>query len=555
MATYNDKTMTGKEWADLLSSGYKNLALHADLINDLNVFPVPDGDTGSNMRVTTMNGIEYIKDAQSIGDVASNFATGSLFGARGNSGVLLSQYFKGIALSLKGKETATLPELAEALQAGYQNAYKAAIKPTEGTILTVAREGIESVLPQVNEDTPFVDFFSMLVEAMKLSLDNTPNLLAVLKEHGVIDSGGKGLLTIFEGVLAKLQGKEIRSLENDIDDHENHETETIDFSVFNENSTLDYGYCTEFILQLLNSKANPASFDLQAFIAWLEEHGDSIVCFQDGTMVKVHIHTKRPSVIIDYAQQYGEFVSFKMENMALQHNGVLAKKELAKQDRKEYAIISVAQGDGIIKLFEELGSNLVLNGGPTMNTSVTELIDAFKIVNAETIFLLPNESNLILTAHQAANLYQDSKVIVIESESLQQGYMALQMTMQTGDAESAQESLQAGIEYIAPYFVARASKDSSPEEKVSYKKGGYVAGRHKDITIADGSLNDTALELIQSIPDAEEKEVMFVIYGKMVSLDEANELKDKLADIYPYLEVGLIPGKQEVYSYLIGVNE
>ncbi len=555
MATYNDKTMTGKEWADLLSSGYKNLALHADLINDLNVFPVPDGDTGSNMRVTTMNGIEYIKDAQNIGDVASNFATGSLFGARGNSGVLLSQYFKGIALSLKGKETATLPELAEALQAGYQNAYKAAIKPTEGTILTVAREGIESVLPQVNEDTPFVDFFSMLVEAMKLSLDNTPNLLAVLKEHGVIDSGGKGLLTIFEGVLAKLQGKGIRSLENDIDDHENHETETIDFSVFNENSTLDYGYCTEFILQLLNSKANPASFDLQAFIAWLEEHGDSIVCFQDGTMVKVHIHTKRPSVIIDYAQQYGEFVSFKMENMALQHNGVLAKKELAKQDRKEYAIISVAQGDGIIKLFEELGSNLVLNGGPTMNTSVTELIDAFKIVNAETIFLLPNESNLILTAHQAANLYQDSKVIVIESESLQQGYMALQMTMQTGDAESAQESLQAGIEYIAPYFVARASKDSSPEEKVSYKKGGYVAGRHKDITIADGSLNDTALELIQSIPDAEEKEVMFVIYGKMVSLDEANELKDKLADIYPYLEVGLIPGKQEVYSYLIGVNE
>lgn len=555
MATYNDKTMTGKEWADLLSSGYKNLALHADLINDLNVFPVPDGDTGSNMRVTTMNGIEYIKDAQSIGDVASNFATGSLFGARGNSGVLLSQYFKGIALSLKGKETATLPELAEALQAGYQNAYKAAIKPTEGTILTVAREGIESVLPQVNEDTPFVDFFSMLVEAMKLSLDNTPNLLAVLKEHGVIDSGGKGLLTIFEGVLAKLQGKGIRSLENDIDDHENHETETIDFSVFNENSTLDYGYCTEFILQLLNSKANPASFDLQAFIAWLEEHGDSIVCFQDGTMVKVHIHTKRPSVIIDYAQQYGEFVSFKLENMALQHNGVLAKKELAKQDRKEYAIISVAQGDGIIKLFEELGSNLVLNGGPTMNTSVTELIDAFKIVNAETIFLLPNESNLILTAHQAANLYQDSKVIVIESESLQQGYMALQMTMQTGDAESAQESLQAGIEYIAPYFVARASKDSSPEEKVSYKKGGYVAGRHKDITIADGSLNDTALELIQSIPDAEEKEVMFVIYGKMVSLDEANELKDKLADIYPYLEVGLIPGKQEVYSYLIGVNE
>jgi len=555
MATYNDKTMTGKEWADLLSSGYKNLALYADLINDLNVFPVPDGDTGSNMRVTTMNGIEYIKDAQSIGDVASNFATGSLFGARGNSGVLLSQYFKGIALSLKGKETATLPELAEALQAGYQNAYKAAIKPTEGTILTVAREGIESVLPQVNEDTPFVDFFSMLVEAMKLSLDNTPNLLAVLKEHGVIDSGGKGLLTIFEGVLAKLQGKGIRSLENDIDDHENHETETIDFSVFNENSTLDYGYCTEFILQLLNSKANPASFDLQAFIAWLEEHGDSIVCFQDGTMVKVHIHTKRPSVIIDYAQQYGEFVSFKMENMALQHNGVLAKKELAKQDRKEYAIISVAQGDGIIKLFEELGSNLVLNGGPTMNTSVTELIDAFKIVNAETIFLLPNESNLILTAHQAANLYQDSKVIVIESESLQQGYMALQMTMQTGDAESAQESLQAGIEYIAPYFVARASKDSSPEEKVSYKKGGYVAGRHKDITIADGSLNDTALKLIQSIPDAEEKEVMFVIYGKMVSLDEANELKDKLADIYPYLEVGLIPGKQEVYSYLIGVNE
>lgn len=555
MATYDDKTMTGKEWADLLTSGYKNLALHADLINDLNVFPVPDGDTGSNMSVTTMNGIEYIKDATNIGDVANNFATGSLFGARGNSGVLLSQYFKGVALSLKGKEMATPLEFAKALQAGYQNAYKAAIKPTEGTILTVARESIETVLPQIKDDTSFVDFFTMLVEAMKLSLDNTPNLLAVLKEHGVIDSGGKGLLTIFEGVLAKLQGKEIRSLETSADVPGLSNKEVLDFSVFNENSTLDYGYCTEFILQLLNSKVDPSSFDLSSFIAHLEEFGDSLVCFQDGTMVKVHIHTKRPSLVIDYAQRYGEFVSFKMENMALQHNGVQAKKETAKQERKEYAIVSVAQGDGIIKLFEELGSNLVLNGGPTMNTSVTELIDAFQIVNAETIFLLPNESNLILTAHQAASLYRDSKVIVIESESIQQGYMALQTTMQTGDAESAMESLQAGKEYIAPYFVAKASKDSSPEESVSYRKGDYVAGENKNISISNHSLNETALELIRSIPDAEEKEIMFVLYGKMVSSEEANELKDKLSEIYPYLEVGLISGQQEVYSYLIGVNK
>ena len=309
----------------------------------------------------------------------------------------------------------------------YKNAYKACVDVTEGTILTVAREGIEKVDFQYDDDFP--TFLQKVVDTMKISLDNTPELLPVLKENGVIDSGGKGLLTIFEGFLYFFTGKEIVAEEESPTKEEKQEKQedSVDFSAFNEDSELEFGYCTEFLLQLQNSKVDIPNFNIDEFIAWMQKHGESLVCFQTGSIIKTHIHTKKPYEVIEFAQRYGEFLTFKMENMALQHNNILEDKNKKMHERKKLAYIAIAQGDGVIDLFESLGCDIVLNGGQTMNTSVAEMVDAFKIANADEIILLPNETNMCKAAHQAAELFRDSKVKVIDTKTIQEGYFILSM--------------------------------------------------------------------------------------------------------------------------------
>ncbi len=296
------KTIDGKLFKKLLAYGYKGLVEDYHLINDLNVFPVPDGDTGTNMKLTFESGLNSIKSEDRICDVANEFARGCLFGARGNSGVLLSQYFKGVAQSLNGKKSATVKDTADAMVAGYKMAYKSAIHPVEGTFLTVAREGVDYILPEITDDMDHRVFLSKLYESSKKSLENTPNLLEVLKENGVIDSGGQGLLSIFKGMIWMMNGKVIDDLE--IEQEHNDNPNKLDFSLFNENSTLDYGYCTEFLLQLLNSKCDVNKFDVNKFIDEISEFGDSLIVTQSGSIVKVHIHTKTPYVAIEYAQRY-----------------------------------------------------------------------------------------------------------------------------------------------------------------------------------------------------------------------------------------------------------
>ena len=390
----NLNNINGLTFNEMLEYGYKNLCAHYKAINDLNVFPVPDGDTGTNMKLTYKNGLKTISDESApVGIIADEFARGMLFGARGNSGVLTSQYFRGFADGVKDKQELSAHDFARAMKRAYRNAYSACVDVAEGTILTVAREGIENMTFDEGDD--YIAFLKKVISAMKISLDNTPELLPVLKENGVIDSGGKGLLTIFEGFLYFFTGQEISNVEEEVPaKNKNKKEDVIDYSAFNENSVLEYGYCTEFLLQLQNCKIDIPSFDLQEFIAFLQEHGNSLVCFQTGSIVKVHIHTKKPYEVIEYAQKFGEFVTFKMENMALQHNEKIHGEMEKKQERKHLAYISIAQGDGLIDLFKELGSDIVLNGGQTMNTSVAEMVDAFRFANADEIILLPNESNM-----------------------------------------------------------------------------------------------------------------------------------------------------------------
>ena len=336
----NLKKINGSTFSAMLENGYKNLLAHLQIINDLNVFPVPDGDTGTNMKLTYQNGLKTITDDDAPIDIITDeFARGMLFGARGNSGVLTSQYFRGFADACKGKKELTVDDFAKAMISAYKNAYNACADVAEGTILTVARESIENTIPSIREEDTFDSFLTKVVSMMRISLDNTPNLLSVLKENGVVDSGGKGLLTIYEGYLAFFTGKDITVDDEDLKKDKAEKTPSIDFSAFNENSTLDYGYCTEFLLQLLHSKIDISKFNIDEFIAFMQEHGNSLVCFQTGTIVKVHVHTKKPYEVIEYAQRFGEFITFKMENMALQHNSLIKEEEKRQPRRWHYRFI------------------------------------------------------------------------------------------------------------------------------------------------------------------------------------------------------------------------
>ena len=536
----------------MLNFGYRNLVAHCKQINDLNVFPVPDGDTGTNMKLTYANGLKTISDDDAdVSTIIDEFARGMLFGARGNSGVLTSQYFRGFADALKNEKELTVSRLSQALVSAYLNAYKACVDVTEGTILTVAREGIQNTT--ISGKETFEEVFAKVVDSMKVSLDNTPNLLAVLKENGVIDSGGKGLLTIFEGFLAFFRGEEISEVPEEETKKEVKKDETaVDYSAFNENSVLDYGYCTEFLLQLLHSKIDISKFDIDAFIEWMQGHGESLVCFQTGTIVKVHIHTKKPYEVIEYAQKFGEFVSFKMENMALQHNNVIKEEEKKMGERKKLAFISIAQGDGIIDLFKEMNCDIVLNGGQTMNTSVSEMIDAFKYANADEIILLPNESNMCKAANQAANLYKDSKVRVIETKTIQEGYYVLMMRMGLDEDENLYYTLKESLSGVTPLIVFKSGKDANIGNEVA-PKGSFVESiRHKLVGFKNNR-KEAALELLSKIEDLSSKEVMFIFYGQMMSDEEASDILSAINEKYPNLEVGLVPGKQDVYDLLIGV--
>lgn len=551
----NLKKINGSTFSAMLENGYKNLLAHLQIINDLNVFPVPDGDTGTNMKLTYQNGLKTITDDDAPIDIITDeFARGMLFGARGNSGVLTSQYFRGFADACKGKKELTVDGFAKAMISAYKNAYNACADVAEGTILTVARESIENTIPSIREEDTFDSFLTKVVSMMRISLDNTPNLLSVLKENGVVDSGGKGLLTIYEGYLAFFTGKDITVDDEDLKKDKAEKTPSIDFSAFNENSSLDYGYCTEFLLQLLHSKIDISKFNIDEFIAFMQEHGNSLVCFQTGTIVKVHVHTKKPYEVIEYAQRFGEFITFKMENMALQHNSLIKEEEKRQQERKKIAVITIAQGDGIIDLFQnQLRADLVINGGTTMNTSVSEMIDAFKYVNADEIILLPNETNMLKAAQQAAELYKDSKVYVVNTHNIQEGFAALNMYMGTeATGQEVYEALKAGAESVTPYIVFKSGKDAKVGSLIA-PKGSYVGSKGKKLITFAPKRTAATLRLFEKIEGIKEKEVCFIIYGQTVLEDAVEELISALNEMYPNLEVALINGKQDVYDLLIGI--
>ena len=552
--------LNGEQFKELVTNGAKNLRLNIEEVDSLNVFPVPDGDTGTNMTRTIEGGIDAVKsmNEKNLGALGKALSKGMLLGARGNSGVILSQIFRGICRGFEGKEEVNALELAEAYKIGVKQAYGAVVTPVEGTILTVFREATESASKIVTKDSTINEFFEEHLKQANISLKKTIDLLPVLKEAGVIDSGGAGYVYIVKGIVKYLDGEKIeQELSSSSDDKS--EQAPIDFSAFGADDILQFGYCTEFILRLQNSKVNVEEFDVQTIIDNLNEEdiaGDSIVALKDGDVIKVHVHTKEPGLVLHKMRKYGEFLTTKIENMALQHNENLSEEEHSqkKMEHKKYAIVAVAQGEGIKEQFEAFGVDVVVSGNQTMNPSTEDFIRAFKQVDADNIIVFPNNKNIIMAAKQAAQLYKGANVKIAQSNSIPQCYSALTMLdFSSDDLTLIMGNFNEAIRNVVTVEITTAIR-STRVHGVIIRKNDHMGIVDGKIVYAGRMKNRIVYDVLRKIKDIKDKQVVTIIYGKDVTEDEKVKNMQMLKARFPYLEFGAIDGGQAVYKYLIAVE-
>ncbi len=539
----NSKEISSSIYKQMILGGADQLKENVEKINNLNVFPIPDGDTGDNMLLTILGGVNTeIEDDLELGKAARKIADGMLLSARGNSGVILSQLFDGIAKGLNGIDTANILDFAYAMNQGVKQAYHSVLVPTEGTILTVARESAE-VAGNKNCET-LEEYLDEYLQEAEKSLERTPELLDVLKKAGVVDSGGAGLITIMRGMLHAINGEYIPK--NELSS--NKSNNKIDIDKFDENSVLEFGYCTECLLRLQNAKTDIENFNIDTITNFLTTIGDSVVAFKTGSVVKLHVHTMTPDKVLAFCQQYGEFLTIKIENMSLQHNS--NEEVFEKKERKKYAVVSVCSGEGIQSMFYELGCDKVINGGQSMNPSTKDFLDAFDEVNADVIFVLPNNSNVILTANQAKSLYSDSEVIVINSKNIGQGHVAL--TMMNPELESAEEIemvMNEAITNVITACVSVCSRDTIVNG-MNLSKGNYLGFVDDEILVSKETQKEAYLSLAEKL-DFASHEICILIKGKDGSNEDTENLSDWISKNYPLCEVYAIDGNQDIYNQMI----
>ena len=524
---------------NLIRGGAARLAQNRQTINDLNVFPIPDGDTGDNMYMTIEAGSHA--SGNTLEEAADAVSHGMLLGARGNSGVILSRIFAGMAKGFSGKKEADIKAFTAAMRAGVEEAYHAVSQPVEGTILTVLREGVEAA---VGSET-IEEFMDLWIAGMDLSLQHTPELLDVLNKAGVVDSGGAGLLCIGEGMRDALLGKSpVLAGDDFMDGPDRQAHPTADLNAFTEDSILEFGYCTEFLLRLQRCKVDLDSFDESVIHDWLDSQGDSLVFFRDGSIIKVHVHTKDPGAILTKCREWGEFLTIKVENMTLQHHEN-HMDERFKRARKALGVVTVAAGKGLTDIFKEMGADAVIEGGQTMNPSVERFLEAFDSVNAETILVFPNNGNIILTAQQAALAYKDARIEVIPTHTLGEGYYALANL----DAELPMEELTATLKEAADSvttgMVSRAIRDTELA-----KTGDYVGFSGKELLCGSPSREQAVLTLAEKL-DAGSADILIIFSGADAPAEEAQALKDSPEKQYRRTEVILLAGGQPVYDYIL----
>lgn len=552
------KTIDGIILKELLISGSNNLYNHYPEIDALNVFPVPDGDTGMNMNLTLTSGAKEIQNRgdKSIYEIAKTFSRGLLMGARGNSGVITSQIFRGFSEALVGKEEIDAIGLADAWNKGVEVSYRAVMKPVEGTILTVVRESSDRLKKQVKPGMSIEMAFDIMLNEAKASLDRTPELLPILKEVGVVDSGGFGFVTILNGMRFALSGVIIERNAATVTDGINPLTAAGSMM-----ESEEFGYCTEFIMTL-GPDATKKPFSEKKFTSVLNNRGTSLVVVKDDDIVKVHVHTMEPGSVLNYAQQFGEFKTLKIENMTEQHHALETGEDVHEHvdlvekpnGKAKYAIISVSSGEGIDKFFYELGVDGIIKGGQTMNPATEDFIEAIKKANAENIIILPNNSNIVMAASQACDVFDEDSIncIVVPSKTIPQGITAAMMFNPDATIEENAAEMKSALKNVKSGSVTFSIKDTSIDG-LEFKKDDFIGIFDKNIVVSNKDKVQCTLDLLDKMID-EDSSIITMFVGEGVKNEESEKLSSTIAKKYPDLDLDVRYGGQPVYSFLIGIE-
>ena len=553
------RTLDGRRFADMVQQGAAHLANNAKTVDALNVFPVPDGDTGTNMNLSMTSGAKEVKANASdhIGNVAAALAKGLLMGARGNSGVILSQLFRGFAKAVEGKQAVNSFEFAAALQAGVDTAYKAVMKPVEGTILTVAKEAARKAVEAAKKERDVIAVMEAALAEAKAALKRTPELLPILKEVGVVDSGGQGLVYIYEGFLAALKGEIVSAARaearmDDLVKMVHHQSAQSHIHT----DEIEFGYCTEFMVRFEPEKLAEHPFSEETFRRELSQFGDSLLVVADDELVKVHIHSETPGEVLTYGQRYGSLINIKIENMREQHANIVGKEAktltgVAKEEAKPYGIVAVAMGAGVAELFRSIGAHAIIEGGQTMNPSTEDIADAIRLANAETVFVLPNNKNIVMAAKQAAEL-SEQRVVVIPSKTVPQGLAALLAFNPAQSAEQNERAMTAALSRVKTGQVTFSVRDTTIDG-IEIQKGDYMGLWDDRIIAADKDKLTVTKRLLDALID-EESEIVTILYGEDATEIDVETVVAYLETKHDGVEVEVHNGKQPLYPFIISVE-
>nr|WP_228063830.1 MULTISPECIES: DAK2 domain-containing protein [unclassified Streptococcus] len=551
--------ITTSLFQEMVQAASTRLNKQAEYVNSLNVFPVPDGDTGTNMGMTITNGAKEVSDkpASTVGEAAQILSKGLLMGARGNSGVITSQLFRGFSQSVKDKEELTGKDLAQAFQHGVEVAYKAVMKPVEGTILTVSRGAATAALKKAEQTNDAIEVMRATLEGAKRALKKTPEMLPVLKEVGVVDSGGQGLVYIYEGFLAALTGEYIASddfeatpaVMSGMINAEHHKS--VAGHVATEDIT--FGYCTEIMVALRQGPTYVKEFDYEEFRSYLNDLGDSLLVVNDDEIVKVHVHTEDPGLVMQAGLQYGSLVKVKVDNMREQHEAQVEKEESFQKpaEQTEYAVIAVAAGEGLTEIFKSQGVDYVISGGQTMNPSTEDFVNAIELVNARHVILLPNNKNILMAAQSAAEV-AEVVVKVVETRTIPQGFTSLLAFDSSRDIETNFEAMTASLGDVKSGSVTTAVRDTTIDGLEIHENDhlGMVDGK---IVVSNPDMVETLVATFDKMLD-EESEIMTIYVGEEGEIALAERLAQDLEEKYEDIEVEIYQGGQPVYPYLFSVE-
>lgn len=563
--------ITNLEFGKMVQAAADKLNQQADFINSLNVFPVPDGDTGTNMASSMASGAKYEREAASdnVGDLSAALAKGLLMGARGNSGVILSQIFRGFAKAVAGKQTLNAQDFVDAYANGAKVAYKAVMKPTEGTILTVVRESAQAGLNKLKQTDDLVEIINTIYEASKVALQKTPDLLPVLKEVGVVDSGGQGLVDVLEAFDESLSGKEVaKSADYKPDQAEVDEmVNAMDHQSVQgklDPADIKYTYCTQMLVRLGKGKEVTKKFDYDTFYNYLAQLGDSLLVLNDDQVVRVHVHTEHPGQVLSWGQEFGDLQTIEIHNMVWQQEEIMehdegddptpaASEEKQREDQPapETAVIAVASGDGVIKLLKSLGVTHIISGGQTMNPSTQDIVDAINQSGAKQALVLPDNGNIFMTAEQAAEV-ADIPTEVVHAKTIAQAMSALLDYNPEADLATNQENMEANVVNVASGEVTHAVRDTTIDGQ-AIKKNDYLGIVDGKIVETDPDLETTAIEMVKKMLD-EDSEIVTILYGEGGNETTAQAIKAAVEEVDDELDIQIYEGGQPVYPYLISVE-